>query len=141
MPRSAPVGATCPRASTCLAFTAPLESVRVLIVGQDPYPTPGHPVGLSFSVDPGSAPSRGASPTSIASCTTTSACPPVAHGDLTSWSENGVMLLNRVLTVRPGETASHRGKGWEPVTQRAIEVLAARGGPLVAILWGATPQP
>jgi len=118
------------------AFRAPLESVRVLIVGQDPYPTPGHPVGLSFSVDPRVRPIPRSLANIYRELHDDLGVPPVAHGDLTSWSENGVMLLNRVLTVRPGETASHRGKGWEPVTQRAIEALAARGGPLVAILWG-----
>jgi uracil-DNA glycosylase len=118
------------------AFRAPLASVRVLIVGQDPYPTPGHAVGLSFSVDPGVRPLPRSLVNVYRELHDDLGVPPAEHGDLTSWSEHGVMLLNRVLTVRPGETASHRGKGWEPVTQRAIEVLAARGGPLVAILWG-----
>jgi uracil-DNA glycosylase len=118
------------------AFRAPLANVRVLVVGQDPYPTPGHAVGLSFSVDPGVRPLPRSLVNIYRELHDDLGVPPAEHGDLTSWSEHGVMLLNRVLTVRPGETASHRGKGWEPVTQRAIEVLAARGGPLVAILWG-----
>jgi uracil-DNA glycosylase len=118
------------------AFTYPLDEVRVLIVGQDPYPTPGHAVGLSFSVDPHVRPLPRSLANVYRELSDDLGVAPVAHGDLTSWSEHGVMLLNRVLTVRPGEAASHRGKGWEAVTQRAIEVLAARGGPLVAILWG-----
>lgn len=122
------------------AFGAPLEHVRVLIVGQDPYPTPGHPIGLSFAVDPHVRPV----PRSLANIYRELAddlgITPPAHGDLTSWSENGIMLLNRVLTVQPGAAASHRGKGWEAVTDHAIRVLVARGTPLVAILWGRDAQ-
>ena len=118
------------------AFAQPLADVRVLIVGQDPYPTPGHPVGLSFSV----APDVRRVPASLANIfreyTEDLGYPRPSNGDLTPWTERGVMLLNRVLTVQPGNIGSHRGKGWEEVTERAIEVLAARGGPLVAILWG-----
>ena len=66
--------------------------------------------------------------------------PSAASGDLTPWFQQGVLLLNRVLTVQPGRSGSHRGKGWEQVTQRAIEALVARGGPLVAILWGRDAQ-
>jgi uracil-DNA glycosylase len=66
--------------------------------------------------------------------------PRAAGGDLTPWFEQGVLLLNRVLTVQPGRPGSHRGKGWEQVTQQAIEALVARGGPLVAILWGRDAQ-
>ncbi len=65
---------------------------------------------------------------------------PPRHGDLTAWADQGVMLLNRVLTVRPGESASHRGRGWEEVTERAITALVERGGPCVAILWGRDAQ-
>jgi len=122
------------------AFNAPLDDVRVLIVGQDPYPTPGHPIGLSFAVDPHVRPV----PRSLANIYRELhddlgiAQPP--HGDLTHWSRSGVMLLNRVLTVRPGAAASHRGKGWEEVTDHAIRTLVARGTPLVAILWGRDAQ-
>ncbi|QFG69439.1 uracil-DNA glycosylase [Ornithinimicrobium pratense] len=117
-------------------FEQPLEQVRVLIVGQDPYPTPGHAVGLSFSVAPEVAPI----PRNLANIYTElvedlGVARP-STGDLSPWAERGVMLLNRVLTVRPGAPASHRGKGWEEVTELAIEALVARGGPLVAILWG-----
>jgi uracil-DNA glycosylase len=122
------------------AFSYPLADVRVLIVGQDPYPTPGHPIGLSFAVDAHVRPL----PRSLANIYTELrddlGIPPAATGDLTPWAENGIMLLNRVLTVRPGEPASHRGKGWEAVTDHAIRTLVARGTPLVAVLWGRDAQ-
>mgnify|MGYP003520325426 FL=1 len=118
------------------AFERPLADVRVLIVGQDPYPTPGHAVGLSFSVGPDVKPV----PRSLANIYTELSAdldvPPPTSGDLTPWVHQGVLLLNRVLTVRPGEAGSHRGHGWEAVTEAAIRALAARGSPLVAILWG-----
>ena len=119
------------------AFKQPFDGVRVLIVGQDPYPTPGHPVGLSFSV----APEVRRLPPSLLNIFTEYSAdlgfPRPSNGDLTPWAERGVLLLNRVLTVQPGRPASHRGKGWEQVTEQAIRALAARQGiPLVAILWG-----
>jgi len=124
------------------AFGRPLADVKVLIVGQDPYPTPGHAVGLSFSVAPGVAP-----PKSLVNIyrelVDDLGVPPPTTGDLTAWADAGVMLLNRSLTVRPGESASHRGRGWEPVTDQAIRTLAARardGAPLTAILWGRDAQ-
>ncbi|MBK8448342.1 MAG: uracil-DNA glycosylase [Micropruina sp.] len=122
------------------AFTRPLADVRVLIVGQDPYPSPGHAVGLSFSVAPDVRPLPRSLVNIYAELSADLGVPPAAHGDLTGWFEQGVLLLNRVLTVRPGAAGSHRGKGWEEVTQRAIEALVARGGPLVAILWGRDAQ-
>lgn len=122
------------------AFSRPLSQVRVLIVGQDPYPTPGHPVGLSFSVAPEVRPLPRSLINIYAELETDLGIPPAAGGDLTPWFEQGVLLLNRVLTVQPGRPGSHRGKGWEQVTQTAIEALAARGGPLVAILWGRDAQ-
>jgi uracil-DNA glycosylase len=118
------------------AFTFPYDKVRVLIVGQDPYPTPGHPVGLSFSVAPEVRPL----PRSLANIFDEYAAdlgyPQPACGDLTPWAQRGVLLLNRVLTVRPSNPASHRGKGWEAVTECAIRALVARSQPMVAILWG-----
>ena len=108
--------------------------------GQDPYPTPGHPIGLSFAVARDVRPLPGSLRNIYAELRTDVGVEPPAHGDLTAWTEQGVMLLNRVLTVRPGESASHRGRGWEAVTERAIEALAARGGPLAAILWGRDAQ-
>jgi uracil-DNA glycosylase len=123
-------------ANVLRAFRQPLADVRVLLVGQDPYPTPGHPVGLSFSV----APDVRRLPASLVNIfreySDDLGYPRPANGDLSPWTERGVMLLNRVLTVQPGKIGSHRGLGWEEVTEQAIRSLAARGGPLVAILWG-----
>ena len=121
------------------AFTYPMDEVKVLIVGQDPYPTPGHPMGLSFSVQPGVRPPRSLENIFTELVSDLGVDRPTS-GDLTPWSRQGVMLLNRVLTVRPGAPASHKGWGWETVTQRAIEALVERGGPLVAILWGRPAQ-
>lgn len=118
------------------AFRAPLSSVRVLIVGQDPYPTPGHPIGLSFAVEKDVRPVPRSLGNIYKELASDLGIPPAPHGDLSAWSDHGVMLLNRVLTVRPGLAGSHRGKGWEAVTEHAIRVLAARDEPLVAILWG-----
>lgn len=118
------------------AFTIPLESVRVLVVGQDPYPTSGHPIGLSFAVAPDVRPLPPSLRNIFRELVDDVGVPAPTNGDLTPWAQQGVMLLNRVLTVRPGAPASHQGIGWEAVTDRAIEVLAERGGPLVAILWG-----
>jgi uracil-DNA glycosylase len=118
------------------AFTFPFERVRVLIVGQDPYPTPGHAVGLSFSVAPDVRPLPRSLANIFSEYSADLGLPQPSNGDLTPWCERGVMLLNRVLTVRPGSPASHRGKGWEPVTECAIRALAARDEPMVAILWG-----
>lgn len=118
------------------AFAIPLEQVRVLVVGQDPYPTPGHAIGLSFAVAPDVRPLPRSLVNIHAELVDDLAVPQPSTGDLTPWAEQGVMLLNRCLTVSPGRPNSHQGQGWEAVTDRAIEVLAARGGPLVAILWG-----
>jgi uracil-DNA glycosylase len=118
------------------AFTYPLADVRVLIVGQDPYPTPGHPIGLSFAVERSVRPIPRSLQNIYKELRDDLGIAPVEHGDLTGWSEHGVMLLNRVLTVQSGASGSHRGKGWEEVTEAAIRALVARGGPLVAILWG-----
>jgi uracil-DNA glycosylase len=118
------------------AFQQPFADVRVLIVGQDPYPTPGNPVGLSFSV----APDVHRLPPSLINIfreyTADLGYPSPSNGDLTPWAERGVLLLNRVLTVEPRKPGSHRGRGWEEVTEQAIQALAARQSPLVAILWG-----
>jgi uracil-DNA glycosylase len=122
------------------AFSLPLPDVRVLVVGQDPYPTPGHPVGLSFSVAPEVQPVPRSLQNIYAELGTDLGLPTPGNGDLTPWFQRGVMLLNRVLTVRPGASASHQGKGWETVTAQAISALVERGGPLVAILWGRQAQ-
>jgi len=122
------------------AFTQPFADVRVLIVGQDPYPTPGHPVGLSFSVEPDVRPIPRSLQNIYRELGTDLGLPTPANGDLTPWSQHGVLLLNRVLTVAPGAPGAHRGKGWEVVTDQAIRALAARRTPLVAILWGRDAQ-
>jgi uracil-DNA glycosylase len=122
------------------AFRRPLADVRVLVVGQDPYPTPGHPIGLSFAVDAHVRPVPRSLANIYRELATDVGVEPPPHGDLTAWADQGVMLLNRVLTVRPGEAASHRGRGWEEVTECAIHALAGRGGPLAAILWGRDAQ-
>ena len=118
------------------AFQQPFEQVRVLIVGQDPYPTPGHPIGLSFSVAPEVRPL----PRSLANILTEYrddlGLPAPATGDLRPWVGQGVLLLNRALTVQPGRPASHRGQGWERITDRAVAALGERDQPLVAMLWG-----
>jgi uracil-DNA glycosylase len=118
------------------AFKQPFDDVRVLIVGQDPYPTPGHPVGLAFSVAPDVRPLPGSLVNIFKEYSADLGLPRPSNGDLSPWAERGVLLLNRVLTVQPYKPGSHRGKGWEEVTDQAIRALAARGGPLVAILWG-----
>ncbi|MCM3500665.1 uracil-DNA glycosylase [Microbacterium sp. P26] len=122
------------------AFRTPLEAVRVLIVGQDPYPTPGHPIGLSFAVDPHVRPLPRSLSNIYRELSDDLGIAPAAHGDLSAWSAQGVMLLNRVLTVAPGAPASHRGWGWERVTEHAIRCLVARDAPLVAVLWGKDAQ-
>ncbi|MFI8911270.1 uracil-DNA glycosylase [Streptomyces sp. NPDC053513] len=118
------------------AFQQPFDQVRVLIVGQDPYPTPGMAMGLSFSV----APEVRSLPPSLENIFrelhTDLGLPRPSNGDLTPWTRQGVLLLNRALTTAPRKPAAHRGKGWEEVTEQAIRALAARGKPLVSILWG-----
>lgn len=122
------------------AFREPMAAVKVLVVGQDPYPTPGHAMGLSFSVQPDVRPLPRSLVNVFAELEADLGVPPSPSGDLTPWARQGVLLLNRVLTVRPGEAASHRGKGWEAVTEQAIRALVARDAPLVAVLWGRDAQ-
>jgi uracil-DNA glycosylase len=118
------------------AFKQPFADVRVLIVGQDPYPTPGHPIGLCFSVAPEVRPIPKSLVNIFKEYSDDLGHPAPTNGDLGPWTERGVLLLNRALTVQPGRPNSHQGKGWEEVTEQAIRALAARGGPMVAILWG-----
>lgn len=126
-----------PRGSRVFAaFQTPFQDVRALVLGQDPYPTPGHPNGLCFSVAADVRPL----PRSLQNIFR-EYCDDLGHpvprdGDLSPWAQRGVMLLNRVLTVRPGAPGSHRGLGWESVTEQAIRALVARDRPLAAILWG-----
>jgi len=122
------------------ALTRPLDDVSVLIVGQDPYPTPGHAMGLSFSVGAQVRPIPRSLANIFRELVTDVGCAQPSCGDLSPWADRGVLLLNRVLTVTPGRAASHRGKGWEAVTEQAIRALVARDRPLVAILWGRDAQ-
>jgi uracil-DNA glycosylase len=123
------------------AFTQPLDHVRVLIVGQDPYPTPGHAVGLSFSVAPDVTPIPRSLTNIFKELSADIGCPKPSNGDLSAWAEQGVLLLNRVLTVAHGDSGSHRGKGWEAFTSAAIWALGQRiDQPLTAILWGKDAQ-
>lgn len=123
-------------ANVLRAFQQPFEAVRVLIMGQDPYPTPGHAVGLSFSVAPQVRPIPASLVNIFREYGQDLGLPAPSNGDLSPWSERGVLLLNRALTTAPGKPGAHRGKGWEAVTAQAISALAQRGVPLVAILWG-----
>lgn len=124
------------------AFQLPLDQVKVLIVGQDPYPTPGHPVGLSFCVAPDVDPIPASLRNIYQEMMDDLGLPRPSNGDLTPWVVQGVMLLNRSLTVRSGAPNSHQGKGWEKITEQAIKALNSRRDesgrplPLVAILWG-----
>lgn len=122
------------------AFTYPFDQVKVLIIGQDPYPTPGHAMGLSFSVQPDVRPLPRSLNNIFKEYSADLGLPTPTNGDLTPWCEQGVALFNRVLTVRRGAPASHRGKGWEAITEHAIKQLVAREKPLVAILWGRDAQ-
>jgi uracil-DNA glycosylase len=123
------------------AFARPLPEVRVLIVGQDPYPTPGHAVGLSFSVAPDVRPIPRSLQNIYKELESDLGIARPENGDLSPWADQGVLLLNRVLTVRSGEPGSHRGIGWERITDAAIAGLVARDDePLVAILWGKDAQ-
>jgi uracil-DNA glycosylase len=122
------------------AFGRPLSEVRVLVVGQDPYPTPGHPVGLAFSVPPQLQPLPRSLQNIYRELTDDVGGCPGPSGDLSGWAEQGVLLLNRVLTVRTGESGSHRQLGWQEITDRAVVALVERGGPLVAVLWGRDAQ-
>jgi uracil-DNA glycosylase len=118
------------------AFQQPFEQVRVLIVGQDPYPTPGHAVGLSFSVAPEVRPLPGSLINIFQEYQQDLGLPAPGNGDLTPWTEQGVLLLNRSLTTAPRNPNAHRDKGWEAVTEQAIRALVERGPALVAVLWG-----
>jgi uracil-DNA glycosylase len=122
------------------AFRIPIGSVRVVVVGQDPYPTPGHPIGLAFAVERHVRPLPRSLVNIYRERFDDLGLPPAEHGDLGAWAEAGVLLLNRDLTVRAGAAGSHAGHGWETVTGRALAALGERGGPLVAVLWGRRAQ-
>ncbi len=124
------------------AFRQPLAGVKVLVIGQDPYPTPGHAVGLSFAVDAQTRPIPRSLANIYRELEADLGIPARVHGDLSAWADQGVLLLNRVMSVRAGAAGSHRGKGWEAITTAAVTAVASRrsaeGGrqPLVAVLWG-----
>ncbi|MEJ5946784.1 uracil-DNA glycosylase [Pseudokineococcus basanitobsidens] len=122
------------------ALAQPPGAVRVLVVGQDPYPRPGHAVGLAFSVEPDVRPLPPTLRNLLAERDADTGLPPAATGDLSPWAARGVLLLNRVLTVAAGSSGSHRRRGWEEVTEQVVRALATRGGPLVAVLWGRDAQ-
>ena len=122
------------------AFDRSLDSVRVVIVGQDPYPTPGHAVGLSFAVNRDVRPIPRSLTNIYRELKDDLGIEPAKHGDLSAWANSGVLLLNRVLTVQAGNAGSDRGIGWESITASALSALGERGGPLVAILWGKDAQ-
>ncbi|MFD8571093.1 uracil-DNA glycosylase [Streptomyces sp. NPDC057694] len=123
-------------ANVLRAFQQPLDDVRVLIVGQDPYPTPGMAIGLSFAVAPDVRNLPGSLENIFREMHSDLGLPRPSNGDLTPWTRQGVLLLNRALTTAPGKPAAHRGKGWEDVTEQAIRALVARDKPMVSILWG-----
>ena len=118
------------------ALSVPVSDVRVLILGQDPYPTPGHAVGLAFSVEPDVSPVPASLRNVLAELSADIAAPRPDSGDLTTWSDQGVLLLNRVLTVAPGAAGSHRGHGWEGITLAVVRELARVSPGFVAVLWG-----
>ena len=117
----------------------PYEEVKVVILGQDPYHGVNQAHGLSFSVQPGVK-----TPPSLFNIykelKNDLGIEPVSHGNLVTWAKQGVLLLNTVLTVREGQAYSHRGKGWEQLTDAIIEKLNERDKPIVFILWGKPAQ-
>ncbi len=117
----------------------PPDAVRTVILGQDPYHGPGQAHGLCFSVKPGVR-----TPPSLINIykelDADLGIPPARHGYLEHWAQQGVLLLNSVLTVRMGEAASHQGRGWERFTDAVIRVIAARPQPVVFLLWGSYAQ-
>ena len=129
-----------PRGSRLKALElSPLEEVRVVILGQDPYHGPGQAMGLSFSVPEGVK-----VPPSLVNIykelEADLGITPPAHGDLTKWARQGVLLLNNTLTVEAGQAGSHAGRGWDAVTDACVAAVAARETPSVFILWGSHAQ-
>lgn len=118
------------------ALEVPMDSVRVLIVGQDPYPTRDFPVGWSFAVDAHTRPLPASLRNIFRELHADIGCAPAASGDLSHWVDQGVLLLNRVLTVVAGSAGSMRGIGWEEVSLALIRALAAHNPDLVVVLWG-----
>ena len=119
--------------------STPLDEVKVVILGQDPYPTPGHAHGLCFSVMPEVRPIP-KSLINIFKELDDDLGIKNQNGNLQSWANQGVLLLNSVLTVERGQPGSHAGKGWEIFTDKVISVVDALDRPLVFVLWGAYAQ-
>ena len=119
--------------------TTDIEQVKVVILGQDPYPTPGHAHGLCFSVMPEVKPIP-KSLTNIYKELESDLGIVNSNGNLQKWADQGVLLLNSVLTVEAGKANSHQGKGWEKLTDRIIEILNEQTSPIAFVLWGAYAQ-
>ena len=122
------------------ALAMPFDAVRVLVVGQDPYPTPGHAIGLAFAVARDVRPLPPSLGNILTEYEVDLGLPRPSHGDLGAWVDQGVLLLNRCLSVQHGAPGSHRGNGWEEVTDAVVSALVARDAPLVALLWGRDAQ-
>jgi len=120
------------------AFDIDLEKVRVVIFGQDPYPTKGNAMGLAFSVPENVTPIPSSLRNIFRELESDLGFEKPANGDLTAWERSGVLLLNRVLTTRVGETAAHSDLGWQHITNHISRELGARG--VIAILWGKSAQ-
>lgn len=122
------------------ALRTPLSQVRVLLLGQDPYPTPGYAMGLAFSVSPDVRPVPGSLRNIFRELADDLGAEAPATGDLSPWVTQGVLLLNRTLTVSPGDPMSHRKLSWSAVIDSVIEQLVDRAEPLVAMVWGREAQ-
>lgn len=118
------------------ALETPIDGVRVLLVGQDPYPTLGHAMGLSFSVPRGVTPLPPTAKNILRELADDLGSAPATHCDLTAWARQGVLLLNRHLTTAAGSPGAHHLLGWAAVTDRIVEVARAHNPNMVAIIWG-----
>ncbi len=117
-----------------------LPAVKVVLLGQDPYPTPGHAHGLCFSVRPEVKPIPGSLRNIYKELAADVGFLAPGHGCLEAWAKQGVLLLNTVLTVRAGEAGSHQKRGWEEFTNRVIDVVNAKNERVVFVLWGRHAQ-
>lgn len=122
-----------------LQFVAPAET-KVVLLGQDPYPTPGHAHGLCFSVRRDVRPIPGSLRNIYKELAADVGFIPPGHGNLEAWAKQGVLMLNTALTVRAGEANSHQKKGWEVFTDRVLEVVNAQTERVVFVLWGRNAQ-
>jgi uracil-DNA glycosylase len=122
------------------ALTLPVDQVKVVIIGQDPYPTPGHAMGLAFSVSSDVHPLPRSLSNIFTELQSDIGCKRPLNGDLSDWADQGVLLLNRVLTVSEGKAGSHREKGWEAITASLVQFLVTNHPSVVAVLWGKDAQ-